>query len=228
MALRFVWLSYPLNEGTPVYGGRQGLVIKLLQSITQGDDCNTASWHFPNHLGTHVDAPRHFFQAGDSVDVYQPAFWIFERVSLVGVELKAMPLLIGPEHIIPFLQGEPDIILIKTGMGQYREQKVYWEANPGLSLDLGGELRARFPSLRAVGIDFISISSWQNRAAGREAHRAFLDPAVPGKPIILIEDMDFSLLNNNTRIQKVIALPLRVENGDGAPCSVIAEVAQNY
>ena len=227
MRSRFVWLSYLLNEGTPAYGGGQGLVINPMQSIAQGNGCNTAVWRFPNHIGTHVDAPRHFFQAGDSVDVYQPAFWVFKRVSLVRIELKTMPLLIEPEYIIPFLQDETDIILIKTGMGQYRERKAYWEANPGLSPDLGKELRARFPSLRAVGIDFISISSWQNRPAGREAHRAFLDPAGLGKPIVLIEDMDLSSLKRNIRIQRVIALPLRVENGDGAPCSVIAEVAQN-
>jgi kynurenine formamidase len=227
MGARFVWLSYPLNEGTPAYGGGKGLVIKSVRSIAKGDSSNTSVWHLPSHLGTHVDVPKHFFQAGNSVDVYDAAFWIFKQVSIVGVKPEVKPLLIEPEYVIPFVCGEPDIILIKTGIGQYREREIYWEANPGLSPDLGTELRARFSSLRAVGIDFISISSWQDRSAGKEAHRAFLDPATPGKPIILIEDMDLSALNSNTQVQKIVALPLRVENGDGAPCSVIAEVVHD-
>lgn len=227
MGSRFIWLSYPLNEATPAYGGGQGLVIKPLQSIANGDSSNTAAWHLPNHLGTHVDAPRHFFQSGDPVDVYPPEFWFFEKVSLVEVKPDTMGQLIGPELVIPFLQGTPDIVLIKTNMGQCRKQRRYWEVNPGLSPDLGSELRDHFPSLRGVGVDFISISSWQNRPVGREAHRAFLDPAASGRPIILIEDMNLSSISGSTRIHRIIVVPLRVENADGAPCSVIAEVTQD-
>lgn len=222
--LKYVWLSYSLSEKTPAYGGGQGLRVEPVKSIAKGDSCNTAIWHLPNHIGTHVDAPKHFYETGKGIDAYKPGFWLFDQVCVVTVHLEAIPMMICPEHVIPFIKGEPDMILIKTGMGRFRGQSTYWEANPGLNPGLGRILRDCYPSLRAVGVDFISISSWGDRIAGREAHREFLNPAYSGAQIVLIEDMDLSPLINNIRVNKVIALPLRVENGDGAPCSVIAEV----
>jgi len=44
-----------------------------------------------------------------------------------------------------------------------------------------------FHILEPPGFDSISVSSFQNRMVGREAHRAFLDPKAP---ILLLEDID--------------------------------------
>lgn len=229
MLTETIWLSFAINETVQAYGNRQGLISKPIRSIAQGDNCNESTWCFPNHLGTHVDTPKHFFEKGDSVDIYQPDFWFFNRVSLVSVRVNpgCTHVLIGPEDVIPFIKGNPDIVLIKTDMGKYRLTKIYWESNPGLTPSLAYELRSKFPSLRAIGIDFISISSYKNRSLGKEAHSAFLDPTAFGKPIVLIEDMNLSPLDENTKVLEIIAMPLRVENSDGAPCSVIARVMKD-
>jgi len=223
----YVWLSYPLNECTPAYGGGPQLGIEHTNNILEGDSCNTATWHLPNHLGTHVDTPQHFFPCGHAVDSYPPAFWFFRHVYMVTVNIDMKSLIIPPGQIIPQIRGKPDLLLIKTGMGDYRNRQFYWHNNPGLSPELGTELRKHFPSLRAVGVDFISISSWQNRDTGRKAHQTFLDPSTSGHPVVIIEDMDLTPLTGDTLVERVIILPLRVENGDGAPCSIVAEVKTN-
>lgn len=223
---KIVWLSHVLNEKTPVYGGGRAFLTEPVKSLAKGDACNTALWHLPNHVGTHVDAPRHFFARGRTIDSYEPKFWSFERVNVVGVALGEAEILIGPERVLPFLAEDADLLLIKTDFGRYRSKTAYRAANPGLSPDLARELRVQYPNLRAVGIDFISVSSWLDRDAGRAAHRAFLDPDAPGAPIILIEDMDLSPLTGAMRIRQVIVLPLRVQEADGAPCTVVAEVAE--
>jgi len=73
-------------------------------------------------------------------------------------------------------------------------------------------------SIKAVGIDFISISNLNNRALGKEAHIAFL-----GNNVLLIEDMKLSCVHSN--LKTVIVLPLQVEGADGAPCTVIGIIS---
>ena len=222
--IKYVWLSHPLSPKTPAYGGGPSFEVEPIKSIINGDSCNTAVWHVPNHVGTHVDVPKHFYDTVETIDAFKPEFWVFEHVCLIEIELDNPGVIIGPEVIIPLIGIQPDLLLIKTGMGIYRYNSKYWKDNPGLSPTLARELRVRYPHLRAVGMDFISVSSWRNRDIGREAHCEFLNPVGPGNFIVLIEDMNLQNINRDMFIKKVTALPLRVENGDGAPCTVFAEV----
>lgn len=221
---KLIWLSYTLGRATPVYGGGDGFAAEPVKSIAAGDSCNTSFWHTPNHTGTHVDAPNHFSAEGATVDSYAPSFWIFNRVCLVEPLLEEEQAVIDEGMVIPRIQGDPELLLIKTGFCYKRDEDIYIEDYPGLSPGLGLALRERCPTLRAVGVDLVSISSWRNRNLGREAHRVFLDPD-RGNPLALIEDMDLSRVNRNTDFIEIIALPLRVEGADGAPCSIAAEVA---
>jgi len=221
---QMIWLSYPLNKSTPVYGGGKGFHSSRDNSLEAGDSCNTATWRFPNHLGTHVDAPRHFYDSGRTLDAIEPAFWVFSKVQLLEVSPAAGTNLIGSTEVLSLLSGEPELLLLKTGLCYRRHERQYWENNPGLEPGLAPALRESFPTLRAIGIDSISISSWQNRPLGREAHRAFLNPA-QSRPLVLVEDMDLRRVNFQSKIAKIIVLPLLVEEADGAPCTVLAELA---
>ena len=80
-------------------------------------------------------------------------------------------------------------------------------------------MRENLPSIRMIGIDWISISPYQDRELGREAHRVFLDQKGRNNPVLLIEDMDLS--GDLKELTEVWASPLRVERVDSAPCTVI-------
>jgi len=67
-------------------------------------------------------------------------------------------------------------------------------------------------------MDLISVSSYSNRAEGRKAHHAFLNPR-EGAPILLIEDMK---LDTDESFKKVIVAPLLIDKADGSPCTVMA------
>lgn len=221
---KWIYLSYSLSLDTPVYGGGDSLKIHQEKSIETGDSCNSATWCLPNHLGTHVDAPRHFYDRGKTIDEYPADFWVFCHIVVIYLQLDSTISIISSNDILPFINKEADFVLIKTGMHTYRDHDAYWEYNPGLSPDIGYELRKRYPSVRALGIDSISVSSWKNRELGRQAHRAFLNPEKNGNPILLIEDMDLSRITPSTKIEKLFIFPLRVESADASPCTVIAEV----
>ena len=68
-------------------------------------------------------------------------------------------------------------------------------------------------------MDFISLTSFQNRELGRESHRSFLGGE---HPILLIEDMDLSQLS--TSPLSIQCLPLLIYGLDGAPVSIIAKI----
>lgn len=217
----WVWLSHVLSEDTPIYAGGSSLVIKKVKSITNGDSCNTSNLVFSSHVGSHVDSPLHFVFGGRSVDDYQPEDWLFGRPLLVDLPLKG-PELVNLERLneaLPTNIQYTDLLLIRTGFGLFRSEEKYWRCSPGFSSELVPFLLRRFPNLRAIGLDCISISSMQWREEGRRAHRALL-----GNGIRIFEDLALENVCSGSVLTYVIALPLRYSSGDGAPCTIIGRL----
>jgi kynurenine formamidase len=174
---------------------------------------------FPNHSGTHIDFPYHFNPEGKAINDYPASYWQFDHVELADLSNKVVDCqIIGPEFFPALGNLEADLLLIKTGYGKYRGTDRYTLTPPGLSADLALFFRNRFPKLRCIGMDLISVSSYSNREEGRKAHHAFLKPN-EGEPILLIEDMK---LDTNGPFNKVIVAPLLIDNADGSPCTIIS------
>jgi kynurenine formamidase len=215
--LKLIWLSHVLSEKTPLYGGAQGISIRSEKSIQAGDSCNTSIVTFPSHAGSHVDAPYHFIAHGKTVDVYSPETWIF--TSPLVLEASSDPgELISISDLPTDLteKNEVDMVLLRTGFERYRGQDRYWKEGPGLSPEIAIYLKGLYPSIRAIAIDFISISSLKYREDGRIAHRRFLENG-----IIIFEDISLKEISHPKNLVQVIALPLRFVDGDGSPCTVI-------
>lgn len=216
---RIEYLSYPLKNITPVYGLADAQVqIRTVKSLSRGDSCNTYSIMFENHWGTHIDCPAHFFEDGARVLDYEADFWLFKNSQIISLQVEPGQI-IGKKDLSDKINPDIDLLLIKTGWDKYREQEIYSKYNPGLDPEVGIWLRSEFLAMRAVGFDFISLSSYTNRQLGRQAHRAFLDPHGEGTPLMIIEDMCLSV--NMENLQEVWVVPLRVKKIDSAPCTVI-------
>lgn len=211
MAYKKVFLlSHTLSSLTPCYGGKKDVVVQAIKQIKLGDSCNTKKISLSLHAGTHVDVPFHFIGKGRKVLDIQPCEWFFSKVNLVNVQVKAGHLVVPKD--MPRLTN-CELLLIKTGFEKYRQKEIYWRNSPGLSPEMAVFLRKKCPSLRAIGVDFISISSLSDREAGRKAHKDLL-----GNDILLIEDMRLSFLKSAPG--RVLVSPIFVEDADGAPCTV--------
>ena len=219
-------LSYDLDEHTPMYGGKQGFLRENKSSIDNGDSANTQQWSFPNHLGTHVDFPVHFHQQGTTSDQFPPDYWVIDgkHIHVIEVNIPPNETLISTKHL-PSTSLPPDckLLLIKTGYGTYRTKETYWTHNPGINVDVAEWMIATFPHLRFIGLDSISISSWQHRDVGRKVHKILLNPK---KPVLPIEDMDLSKISQHSVFQRIYIAPLLVRNADGAPCTILAEESE--
>jgi len=127
--------------------------------------------------------------------------------------------LIIPLEIVPNLNNDTDILLIRTGYEKYRNNEKYWAKNPGISAEMTSILRSDFPSVRAVGMDIISVTSRLHREEGRKAHSKILGDEYNSDPIVLIEDM--SLIDYTHDINRITVCPLMIQDADGAPCVLI-------
>lgn len=220
----FIWLSHKIDENTPLYGGRKGFTSEHQKAIKRGDNANTSKWQLPNHIGTHIDFPYHFYQDGQTSDDFPPDFWIFDdkHIQIVEVDLPENDLLIKPEHILnDNIKFDAELLLLKTGFDKYRNEEKYWNSNPGLSIEFSDWMKQHFKKLRVLGVDTISISSWQHRDIGRKVHRKLLDPK---KPVLIIEDMDLSKVTNGTIFKMTYVAPLLIRKSNGSPCTILAEV----
>lgn len=221
-----IYLSYFLTPETPFYGGNGSFQVKTIRSMSRGDECNASHWSFPNHAGTHIDSPRHFVRNGKCIDDQSADFWIFIKSAIVDMSDIAPGTLLTPEMVENvmnnfYIDSDVELLLLKTGMGRYRSQEIYWRRGPIFHPELATYLRRKFLYLRAFGFDTISLSSWVDRGTGREAHRLFLSG---DRPILLIEDMDLTQVSHGTLFNTVIVAPLLVGSADATPCTVIAEV----
>ena len=216
--MKYRYLSHILDKEVPIYGGSVSIDIKRVRSIANGDSANIYQFSIENHWGTHIDAPNHFFEKGEKISGYPASSCFFKLPEVIQITLTPSEIL-NCGKWIEDINPQSDILLFQSGWTKFRGEKVYAFNNPEIHPDAGFYLRKNYPNLRAIGIDWISISSYQNRSLGRKSHQAFLNPEWKNNPILIIEDMDLSF--DLATLREVVVSPLRVEGIDSAPCTVI-------
>lgn len=216
--MNYRYLSYVLGNNVPIYGSNLLLSVEKKRSIDEGDSTNISQANIGSHLGTHVDAPNHFFNLGKKIFEYPASTWIFRFPQVIDVSLDPCQIL-GCDEYINRIKDCSDIVLFRSGWSNKRKEKKYVDANPGISKRVALYFRKNFPCIRAIGIDWVSISSYQKRHLGREAHRAFLNPKGFNKPILIVEDMDLS--GDISKLKEIYIFPLMIDDFDSAPCTVI-------
>jgi len=217
------FLSYNLSKSAPGYGPvKQKIDLKAVRSLLKGDSCQIYKLSFQNHWGTHIDCPAHFFESGKNVTDYEADFWFFRHPQVISVKAEPGGMISKLDFPIA-IDREADLLILKSGWSKFRQRKIYSLKNPGIAPEVGVWLRREYPKLRAIGFDWISLSSYAHRELGRDAHKAFLNPKAQGSPITIIENM--YLPKDLKNLKEVWVAPLRVEGIDSAPCTVIGVFA---
>jgi len=217
-----IFLSYTLNTNTPTYGDRNRFEQIKKSDISKGDIANDTTISTTVHIGTHIDMPYHFYENGQTIEDYDANFWIFKKPLII--EIKQNNLIINKKLVDKLDKIEDigyDILIVKTGICHLRDDEIFWKENYGFDGDIYDILIVNFPSIRVIGFDSISVSSFASRILGRKSHKRFLNPK---KPILLLEDMDLRKITKNTKLKEVIVSPLRIDNCDGLPCTVFGVI----
>lgn len=215
---RWCFLSYEIHNELKMYNGDMSFSSNKLRSIKDGDFTNELKLELTTHCATHIDFPAHFCDNGKNLSDYNAENFIFSKPHAVFLE-KGIDSHYINAKMIGEIPQDSDILIIKTGHCNNRNGDSYWQNNIGLDASVATLLREKYPKIRAVMIDSISVNAWQNKEIGRIAHKEFL---CKSPEILIIEDADLSMLIKNN-LKKVIIGPLLINAADGSPCTILGE-----
>ena len=199
-------VSVPLAAGLPSYPGNPQFELQPVKRIADGGSSNVSRLVMGTHTGTHVDAPRHFFDAGAPVDAL-PLDLLLGRARVVGITRRGG---IGAEELAEAGLREDIRVLLKTTNSALWNATEFHQDYTHLT-----EAGARYlvdQGVKVVGIDYLSVE--QFKKAGAPAHRALLSQGV-----VIIEGLNLS--EAEPGMYEMYCLPLRIAGGDGAPARVI-------
>jgi arylformamidase len=154
-----------------------------------------------SHSGTHIDAPAHYIEGGLTIDRI-PLETFIGPVTVI--DLGSRRSAVRAEDIRPFLNRER--LIIKT---DYSAVTEFDPAYAYLSSDAADLVAAS--GIRVIGIDTPSIEEYQGTG---DVHRRILGAGIP-----VIEYLDLSAVSEGDYY--MIALPLKITDGDGAPARII-------
>jgi kynurenine formamidase len=222
----FLRLSHTINAATPTSSDSVlPVAIYPIERINRGDRSNLSRVELTNHYGTHLDAPNHFNATGKRLVDFAMGDFVFERPVVLNVPQGDLGL-IHASDLSPHAEAIDghDLLLLRTGFGRHRTsdpERYRWQS-PGVSEEAARYLLDRFPSLRALGMDFISLEWTSDLSHDFAAHRTLLGSN--DRPFLLIEDMDLDF--GDRQLGRVYAFPLLFDDLDSFPCTVVAETVE--
>lgn len=219
-----IFLHYELKIGRKYYRGRE-IQLDYNEKPANGYLCRDSSLAFGSHTGTHVDFPAHFIEKGKFGNEYPCDYLFSDNVFVSYIDLLSLNKgrLEFEDLYLSSVSQTVEILLIKTGYCDIRDDDKYWADSPIVSADLPLKLKERFPALKAVVFDIISVKSLRDSDEGVQCHLNFLSER-GGREVLIIEDADFSKLKNDTKIKSIKIVPFQFERMEGTPCSIIAEI----
>src|SRR5258706_724276 len=201
-------VSVPLTNSTPVWPTDPPLRLASLTHVSsdKSHTVHVTNIEMGSHTGTHIDVPWHFIENGRRLNeipletLMGPAtvFEIPSVRSIAAANVASLPL-DGVERV-----------LFKTDNsnhwtdGRFNEDFIYLEPEAAqILVDHGVKL---------VGIDYLSIDKFHSEK--HPSHFVLL-----GSNVVIVEGLN--LLNVPAGKYQMTALPLNLQDVDGAPTRVI-------
>jgi arylformamidase len=200
-------ISVPVETGGLVYPGNPGIQIELDSAIAAGASANVSRITFGSHTGTHVDAPRHFFDDGAPVDTLSldvlmgPALLIAVEPDLMAVSSEQLK-----QHDLTHVTR----VLIRTRNSGFIREREFRKNFTYLAPD--GAQYLVDNGVKLVGVDYLSVE--QFHSGHHRTHRTLLEHGV-----VIIEGLDLS--EPPPGVYELRCLPLRLTGLDGAPARAV-------
>ena len=195
-------ISRVLKTGTAVWPGDTPYHLKQVLKMSDGDSVNLTTLQMSAHTGSHVDAPIHFTESGASIDELELVrFW--GKAQVVSVQKERGPLV--PEDFEGFDLAIAPRILVRSKSSDL-DQGIFPDIFVYPSPSLADELYRA--GIVLYGTDAPSVDDMETETL--EAHRA-----LNRKGIAILEWLDLSQVEDG--IYDLVALPLRIDGGDGSP-----------
>jgi arylformamidase len=205
------WIDISL----PIYAGMVGgpndpkVKIKLVRDPDKGAPVTMALMTMISHTGSHIDAPRHFYKKGTPIDMLPLDTFVGPaRV----IEIKDTES-IKPAELEPYDIKAGERLLFKTKNSSWvYDSDTFTTPYVYISNDAARYLVKK--KVRLVGIDYITVGGWKNREDNRVVHKLFLRGGVS-----ILEEVNLKGVKPGR--YELIALPLRLRQGDAGMCRAV-------
>jgi arylformamidase len=201
--MRLVDLTMPINAVTPVLPGDPLPEFRRLLSFEK-DGINLHRVSMNTHFGTHIDSPWHMTGDGKRLSDF-PIERFIGRAMLFDVR--------GQKEIdIDLLDSDfPEIVILRTDRTRLIGSPVFFKDNPVVGRRLAEKLAAKHVGM--IGMDSHTVDN-----EPYEVHKILF------KHEILILENLVNLDQIGSTTFTLLALPLKLDKLDGAPCRAVAQV----
>ncbi len=203
-----IWdISEPIEPATAAFPGDTPFSQEWVLRQERGGSCNVSTIRMSVHVGTHTDAPLHFDLSGAdiaSVDLRR----YLGRCRVVDVRGSGSPALVPAAFLTPQVLAGAERILFRT---RDRHDHRVWDAG----FTALGAAAARVlvqAGIQLVGIDTPSMDHADSKDL--DGHHVLHEGGVA-----ILENIDLSAVPPGD--YELIALPLRIVDGDSSPVRAI-------
>lgn len=202
-------ISLTISPNLPTWPGDPKLHLEQFESMDKGALYNATQISACVHLGTHIDAPRHFIKDGCTVDqiplevLTGPCYVVQlpDRVEAITADVldrteipqEIKRVLFGTRNSHYWARGESTF---QTDFVAITEDGAEWLVERGVQL---------------VGIDYLSIAPYSESIP---THTVLLQASV-----VVVEGLNLS--NVMRGFYDLYCLPLKIAGSDGAPARAI-------
>lgn len=201
-------ISRPIHTGMPVWPGDTPTEFAFANTKAAGYSANVGRLRMSLHCGTHADAPYHYNDAGLKIDAVPPETYVGPaRVIDICGQAAITPALLSVHDL-----SETPRVLFKSDT--WTDFSVFPQVWPLMTPETPGWLAAR--GVKLVGLDVPSVDHLKSK-------ELTIHHACDAAGIVILENLDLRTIVPG--VYELIALPLRIQGGDGSPVRAVLREA---
>ena len=193
--------------------GMRGVAFEDAKSKSV-DGWNAKTLHLYSHAGTHMDTPFHFEVSNQTIDEFEVSRFVCDSW-VIPIDAQAeQKIKLKDVGAYSDLINKGDGVILKTGWSAYVNEDKYREQLPGIHESLAHWFVGK--GINMLAVEPPSIADVTDMEEVTKIHEILL-----GGDILIVEGLT-NLDALSMEKVKLIALPLKIRRGDGAPARVIA------
>jgi arylformamidase len=197
-------ISRPIYSGMPVWPGDTDARFDIVATIAGGAVVNIGALKISIHTGTHVDAPWHYSDVGETIDCVAPDAYVGPARVIDARSRDAL----GRDLFEGIDLAPTRRVLFRTDA--WTDPKVFPRDWPTMEESLPDWLATQ--GVRLVGFDVPSVDKLDSK-------KLPVHLACSAANLLILESTDLRAVDPG--IYELIALPLRIRCGDGSPVRAV-------
>lgn len=208
--MSYIDITLDLHNDLPVWPGSLGIRVTQTGYRSKGDGANFSRLDTDVHVGTHVDAPYHYFNEGHTVedldlDVLMGKCYVAEIHGVNAITADDLE-----DQQIP---DDCRRLLLKTDNSDWwaQDDMDFHEDYVALTADAAEWMVDQ--GIELIGTDYCSIQLFDGK---QRTHEALLE-----EEIIILEAVNLNQVEEGW--YQLSCLPLKIRGSDGAPARAVLE-----